>query len=292
MTPPKTPDSPPATPQELVQQIERLIAFPEVWVRISRLIDQERSAAEIAAAIEMDTDLSARLLRIVNSAFYRLASPVETISRAVTIIGTLDLRDLTMLTVARRLFTSIPADLMDIGSFWVDSVSTGIYSALLGRHCRLLHPERAFVMGVIHNIGLLVICQHLPVQAREALYIAGGDHDLLPDAEREVLGYTHQEVGAALLRRWGLPASLCEVAEYHHSPDLAREFSLEVAIVHVASLLAGSDSMGLGAMEVLQRVAPGAQDLTDLSVEILQGIQDEGAQQIADISQQFAVSTV
>jgi HD-like signal output (HDOD) protein len=282
-------DTAPATPQELVGQIERLIAFPEVWVRINRLIDQERSASEIASAIEVDTDLSARLLRIVNSAFYRLATPVETISRAVTIIGTLDLRDLAMLTVARRLFTDIPADLMDLGRYWMESVGTGIYAALLGRHCRLLHPERAFVMGVIHNIGLLVICQYLPAQAREALYIAAGDHDLLPDAEREVLGYDHQQVGAALLRRWGLPASLCVVAEHHHRPEVATEFALEVAIVHVASLLAGGDSMGQEPGQVLGRAHLGAAELTRLSDDVLQRIHRDGAQQIEELTRQFDV---
>jgi len=278
----------PATPQDLVQQIERLIAFPEAWLRINRLIDQERSAVEIAAAIEMDTDLSARLLRIVNSSFYCLASPVETISRAVTIIGTLDLRDLAMLTVARRLFVDIPADLMNLERFWAESVSSGVYAALLGRHCRLLHPERVFVMGMIHNIGQLLICQYLPLQARDALYIAAGDHEVLADAERELLGYDHQAVGGALLRRWGLPPSLCEVAEHHHSPEMAVHSPLEVSIVHVASLLTGGEAMGLDTETVLPWVRPQARELTELSADVLQHVREEGEKQIAEVSGQFA----
>jgi len=244
----------------------------------------------MAAAIEMDTDLSARLLRTVNSAFYRLASPVETISRAITIIGTLDLRDLAMLTVARRLFTGIPGELMDVGRFWSDAVSTGVYAGLLGRHCRLLHAERAFVMGVIHNIGLLAICQYLPEQAKESLYIAAGDDDLMADAEREVLGYTHQAVGAALLRRWGLPLSLCEVAEFHHSPDAAVQFRLEVAIVHVASHLTGGEELGLEIPAVLERIQPVALALTNVSESVLERLLVEGEQQITELSQQFAMA--
>jgi HD-like signal output (HDOD) protein len=280
--------APPSTPAELVERIERLIAFPQVWLRINRLIDQERSALEIAASIETDTDLSARLLRIVNSSFYRLASPVETISRAVTIIGTLDLRDLAMLTVTRRMFTDIPSDLMDIGRFWADSVGTGIYAALLGRHCHLLHPERAFVMGVIHNIGQLVLCQYLPLQAREALYIAGGDHDMLATAEQEVLGYDHQQVGGALLRRWGLPDSHCVVAACHHVPESAERFTLEVSIVHVASLLTGGHSHGQTADEIMLRVHLAAAEMVGLSQEVLERIRNEGEQQIEEVAAQFA----
>jgi HD-like signal output (HDOD) protein len=277
----------PGTAAALVQGVERLIAFPEVWIRTNRLIDAGRSAAEIARALEMDTDLSARLLRMVNSSFYRLAAPVETVSRAVTVLGTLELRDLAMLTVARRLFRGIPADLMDTRRFWRDAVATGLFAGLLGRRCNLLHAERTLVMGVIHNIGLLVICQYLPEQARDALLIARGDDDLLPEAEREILGYTHQEVGAALLQRWNLPDSLCQVAAFHHHPEDAASHRLEVAIIHVAALLTTAESLGLETEEVLGRLHLAAADYVPTDPETLEQVREQGRDAVAEMAERF-----
>jgi HD-like signal output (HDOD) protein len=271
----------------LVRHIDRLVAFPEVWIRINRLIEAERSAGEIARSIEVDTDLSARLLRTVNSAFYGLASRVETISRAIAVIGTHDLRELTMLTVVRRLFTGIPVELMDIQRFWEGAVTTGVYAGLLGRVCHLLHVERVLVMGVLHNVGQLAICQYLPAQARETLYIAAGDHEVLALAEQELLGFDHQELGGALLRSWRLPESLCQAAAYHHCPERAECHELEVAIVHLAGLLQGCLALGLDSAAVLERAHPVALGLAPVSKATLEDIRERGELQIAELSQQF-----
>lgn len=280
-----------ASVQELVNQIDRLVAFPDVWIRINQLIREERGATEIARAVEMDTDLSARLLRIVNSACYRLAAPVDTISRAVTLIGTRELRDLTMITVARRLFTGIPRELMDVQRFWRMAVATGVFGTLLGRRCHMLHHERAFVLGMLQDIGVLAICQYLPNQAREILLIAGQDPELLPGAELEVLGYTHQAVGSALLGRWGLPASLVEVAAHHHEPHRATVFRLEVAVMHVANLLAGGDGLGLDRDAILERVQPCARDLLPLSPDLLDDLLDRGREQVDDMVDRFLAAS-
>ncbi len=277
----------PPSAAQLVAEIERLIAFPEVWLKINRLINDERPVAEIAGAIEMDTDLSARLLRIVNSSFYRLASPVETISRAVTIIGTLDLRDLAMLTVAKRVFTGIPPDLMDLHRFWQQAISVGVVAGVVGRKRHLLHAERTFVMGVIHNVGQLVICQYLPEQARETLLIANDDHEVLNAAEQEILGFTHQEVGLALLRRWGLPYSVCQVAGYHHEPDQTDSSVLEVCIVHVAAQLVDGNTLGLETAEILERIHPVARDMLEVTPAFLDEVIEEGSGQIAEVAERF-----
>ncbi len=279
--------SPPDTAEKLVADIDRLVSYPDVWLRINRQIDAGADAASIAHVIEMDTDLTARVLRTVNSAFYRLASPVETISRAVTILGTSDLRDLTLLTVARRLFTGIPAEIMDLHKFWSDAVSTGVYAALLGRHCNMLHPERAYVMGVIHNIGLLALCRFLPMQERDALLIAAGDETVLPIAEQEFFGYTHAQVGAALLRCWKLPGALCETAAFHHEPDLAGDFPLDVAVVHVAMLLTNGIGLGQDFEVIVEQVHATAAALVDVDPDSLENLAEQGREQIIEMSRAY-----
>ncbi|MES9849208.1 MAG: HDOD domain-containing protein, partial [Candidatus Thiodiazotropha sp.] len=203
------------TPQQLVIEIESLVSLPDVCVKVNRLIDAPNySVATLGDIISQDTDLSARLLRLVNSAFFNLKVPVETISRAITIIGTNELRNLVMATTAARIFTGIPGDLVDMTEYWRYSITAGVVAGELAKRCNVLHSERLFVMGVLHDIGRLAIYLKMPQESRDILLITGGDDTLLPDAENDVLGFTHMDVGEALLRKWKLPESIVSVVAH------------------------------------------------------------------------------
>jgi len=200
--------------------------------------DANSSANDISQVIMQDADLSARLLRLVNSAFYGLGRKVDTISRAVTFIGTKELRDLSIIATSCNLFNGIPGNMMSMKDFWHYAIATGILARQLSSQCNLLHPERLFVIGVLHDIGRLVILQHLTSQSRDILLIAHGKNQLLTAAEEEVLGFSHSEVGFELMRRWQLPESICHSIRHHHTPGSAEEYRLESALVHISQALA------------------------------------------------------
>ena len=227
------------TPQELVKGVEQMISLPDVFIRVNEMIDSHRySAVDIAQVISQDTNLTARLLQIVNSAFYGLPGRVDTVSRAITIIGTSDLRNLAITTATAEVFTGIPADLVDMEKYWRYAVSTGVIAKELATRCHVLHAERLFVMGVMHDVGRLVIYQVLPEAARDVLLITKGDDALVLEAEKDIMGFTHQEVGYELFKLWKMPESLKTIVRYHHNPSQCSEFSLEAGLVHLASKLA------------------------------------------------------
>ena len=115
------------TPESLVNGLQRLLSLPDVCVRLNQLLYDERSSAEmIADVIAQDTDLSARLLRTVNSAYFNMVSPVETITRAVTIAGTEEIRDLTTVAAMCQLFPGIPEEMLIMDDFWYYSVATSV----------------------------------------------------------------------------------------------------------------------------------------------------------------------
>jgi len=226
------------TPQALVKDVEQLVSLPDLFLRINEMIDSQRhSAIDIAQVISQDTNLSARLLKMVNSSFYGLRGKVDTISRAITIIGTSDLRNLAITTATAEVFAGIPPELANLNQFWRDSVSTGVIAKELATCSHVLHPERFFVMGMLHDVGKLVIYQALPELARDLLFIIDGDETLRLDAERDILGFTHQEVGYELFKLWRLPGSVCAAARCHHQPFENSEFVLETAIIHLADYL-------------------------------------------------------
>jgi HD-like signal output (HDOD) protein len=272
------------TPQQLVIEMESLVSLPDVCVKVNRLIDAPNySAVTVGEIISQDTDLSARLLRLVNSAFFNFKAPVETISRAITIIGTSELRDLVMATTAARIFTGIPGDLVDMAEYWRYSITTGVIVGDLAKLCNVLHSERLFVMGVLHDIGRLAIYLKLSQEARDVLLITGGDDTLLPDAENEVLGFTHMDVGEALLRKWRLPESIVSVVAYHHRPASAQAYQLETSLLNLATVLAHANINGVEWEEVIALVEPLVWKQTGLDAEQLGPIMEQMPGKVLEI---------
>ncbi len=272
------------TPQELVDGIEKLVSLPEVCIKVNRLIDAPNySAATLGDLIIQDTDLSARLLRVVNSAFFNLQAPVETISRAITVVGTNELRNLVMATSAARTFTGIPGDLIDMAEFWRYSMATGVIASELAGRCRVLHAERLFVMGVLHDIGRLVIYLKLPEASRDILLVTGGEESLLPTVEEEILGFTHMEVGEALLRSWNMPRSIITVIGNHHYPMRAKDFRLDTALMHLASVLSLSELDGTSLSDAMDLIDPVVWEITALRQETIEQALDTIPQKVNEI---------
>ncbi|MCU7943143.1 MAG: HDOD domain-containing protein [Candidatus Thiodiazotropha sp. (ex Cardiolucina cf. quadrata)] len=272
------------TPQQLVIEIESLVSLPDVCVKVNRLIDAPNySVATLGEIISQDTDLSARLLRLVNSAFFNLKVPVETISRAITIIGTNELRNLVMATTAARIFTGIPGDLVDMTEYWRYSITAGVVAGELAKHCNVLHSERLFVMGVLHDIGRLAIYLKMPQESRDILLITGGDDTLLPDAENDVLGFTHMDVGEALLRKWKLPESIVSVVAHHHRPASTQVFQLETSLLSLAALLAYAEISGVEWYETVELVDPVVWKQTGLEPEQLEAIMEQMPHKVGEI---------
>ena len=187
------------TPEDLVDQVTTLVSLPEVYVRLSALLDDpDATSADLGEVIRHDPGLATRLLRIVNSAFYALPSRIDDLTGAVTIIGRNDLRDLALATVAVETFDKIACDLVDMSTFWHHSVFCALIARLLGKRCNSHHTERLFGAGLLHDVGQLVIYHELPELARQALAGAEASDDGLYRAEKQVLGFTHAEVAREL----------------------------------------------------------------------------------------------
>jgi putative nucleotidyltransferase with HDIG domain len=251
--------------KHLVDSIERLVSLPDVCVKLNRLLDSPAySATAMGEIVVQDTDLSARLLSLVNSSFFGLRAPVETISRAVAVVGTNELRSLAMATAAARVFTGVPKDLVDMNDFWRHSILTGVISQELAKRVNVLHSERLLVMGILHDIGRLVIYLTLSEQSRDILLITGGNDSFLPETEQEVLGFTHMDVGAELLRKWRLPDSIVTVAGTHHNPLSGGKYRFESTLVHFAIVLSNAYLKGGQIDEALDGVSATLWELTGL----------------------------
>lgn len=232
------------TLEALVARVSELVSPPEIHLRLHEVIESPSSTSDdIAEVIMTDPNLSARILKITNSAYYGRRR-IETVSRAITLIGTRDLYNIALAINAMRVFEKIPSELVNVPVFWRHSLYTAIISRLLARRARILHPERLFVAGLLHDIGCLVLYSAFPEESRNALLVAQGDETLLAEQERELIGYNHAEVGGELLRLWKIPDTLCNAVAWHHRPLDAPETSIEIPIIAIADALANRSEEG------------------------------------------------
>jgi len=229
------------TPQGLVEHIKELVMLPEVALRISGMADDpSSSAADIGHEISKDAALTARVLRVANSPAFGQHGKIGTISRAITVLGVRQVRDLTVGLTAIRTFDGIANELVTMESFWRHSVLCALAAGHIAARRRVGRNDALFVAGLLHDVGQLVLFNRAPELARQALRMSAdaiGGEDLHL-CERRLMGFDHAAVGVALARNWGLPRSLQECIEFHHEPDRAQEYPLEAAIVHIADSVA------------------------------------------------------
>jgi putative nucleotidyltransferase with HDIG domain len=270
--------------QSLIAKSVTLASLPETVTRTRTLINSSASSAtEIGDSLSHDPALTARLLRIVNSPYYGFATQIETVSRAITLIGTLDLLDLVLATSVVRLFKDIPPELVTMEKFWEHSLYTAVIARILAQHGRAPNTERYFIAGLIHDIGELVLFSRRPRQSAEVLRLVQEKSGELLAVETQVFGFTHSQVGAELARAWNLPPSLVTAIRYHHAPADTDSFQLETAIVHCADAIGISVKSALPERDAAAGLSAEAWDLLGIPLDDIETLIDRADTEFADI---------
>jgi putative nucleotidyltransferase with HDIG domain len=202
---------------------------------------------------------------------YGLTTQVDTVSRAVTVLGTQQVRDLALATSACKTFEGIPNDLVSMDSFWEHSILCALCARTIAMDCLKRQREAVFVAGLLHDIGQLVMYHLLPDLSRQALEAClDGPMGLEShEAEREIIGFDHAEVGGELAHRWALPTNLQECIAYHHDPAQAKQNRVETAIIHIANSIAALAELNSQELEDAPRIHDIAWELTGLDEEII-----------------------
>ncbi|GAB6068230.1 HDOD domain-containing protein [Methylothermus subterraneus] len=277
-----------ASPAELLESERDLVSLPDVLFRLQAAIDDPRSTAEtIGAIIACDPALTARLLRLANSPVYGFGGRIDTISRAVTLVGMEPLYHLALATCAVSAFRNLPVQLINMDEFWVQSVYCAVVARSLAREAKVLYPERLFVAGLLHAIGALLIYLKCPDPAREILLASQGKRQLVPLLEKDLLGFTYAEVGAEIARRWNMPAWLEEAIGCHLNPETASRYPLETALVHLADRLTDVLVQGDAVEDVLADIPEEIRALTRLREGQILGVMSEVYSEFTEIAVAF-----
>ena len=226
-----------ATITEIVQKkIKELPPLPVVVQKLLKTLQDENSSADdVMKVLSSDQALASKVLKLVNSSFYGLSGQVSTPSRAVVILGFAAVRNLAVgLSAARLMNSAGRGHMMD---FWDHSVAAASACQILAHKVGYPDPEEAFIAGLLHDIGLVVLEIAAPGELAEAM--AGGP-DVQLASEEKLLGLTHARAGGMLLKHWKLPKPLCDAARFHHTPQVVSGSDDPlVSLVALADVFAG-----------------------------------------------------
>ncbi|GBU23098.1 hypothetical protein R80B4_03014 [Fibrobacteres bacterium R8-0-B4] len=227
--------------------IKNLQTQPIVIARITRMLqDPATNAEELGLAIRTDQGLTARVLKLVNSAFYGFPGKIGSISHAVVLLG--------FSTVKNIVLTASVLDIFKMNSggrfaqdVWKHSLACGVAAQSIARIAEYEFQEESFVAGLLHDIGKVVLLQLAPNDFSRVVEHTDKTKTLFYDAECKLLGINHQEIGGMLIEQWHLPKKILSAVSSHHNPAAAEDDDSKLAaIVHCADIFARALGYGNG----------------------------------------------
>ncbi|MGR9115360.1 MAG: HDOD domain-containing protein [Gammaproteobacteria bacterium] len=228
-------------PTALAKQVKSIFSLPEIALRVNELLNSsEPSYAELEELILHDPAMTATLLKIVNSAYFGFPHKIDTVSRAISIIGLRELRSLVIAISVTTRFKGIPAELVDMDVFWYHSITRGVLARILAKRLKHFDRERFFIAGLLSRIGKLIFFSQYPAESTEILKLKDQGDEAMTAEEERIFGFNYAELGAELLKQWELPASIWEIIVYQLDPLNSKGSLEDACILNVAATIANS----------------------------------------------------
>ncbi len=268
--------------EQRLQEVTELISLPEVYLKVRRLMDDPHSDIyDFAEVISVDPNLSSRVLKVVNSAYFGFPEPVDSISRAVNMIGIGQLHNM-VLGISAISSLELPNDILPLNTFWRASLFSGVLARLLAEQMKLAKSEHLFIAGLLHEIGHLVLYSKFPLQALAARQLAETQGKQIHEAEMQVMGCHYGDIGAMLMANWNLSETLQTLTRNQPAPANASELEVESTLMHLAHVCAHARATDSGEAADTSLDAE-ILDLTGLSQAELENSLDEARSISADM---------
>ena len=206
---------------ELADKIHDLPTPPSVALQINNETTQETiTARSLAVIIAQDPPLASKVMRLANSSYYGLAKQVDTLDRAVTVLGTNTIKDIALALSVSSLFIKDSHPLIDIEGLWLHDIACGIAAKCIITTRNPTEIEKAFLAGIIHDIGTIVLLNNFPEEMNTVFQKIHETGMRQTEAEKSIIGFSHEEAGGLLAEKWRFPQELVETIRYHHSADI------------------------------------------------------------------------
>ena len=240
-----------ATIRERVQHIKTIPAIPAVFLPLLKMLSsstEEVALDEVVRLVSYDGTIAAQCLRVAGSPLFGLAQTPKSIKGAVISLG---LRRVETILLTCCLGQAFPSGnwALDPAVFWRHSLGCAMVCRKFSEKLTAADGEKAYMGGLLHDIGFMVNCLVFPKEFATAIELARHDEIPLYEAEHATMGFTHCETGRALAEKWKLADDIVEVIAYHHTLEQSHEAPSLVALVHLSDLLCRMRALGYGYYE-------------------------------------------
>ncbi len=228
----------------------RKTSLPTLPVVINNIMatarSEETSAKDLANFIVNDQAISARVLRIANSAYYGMSKKIDSISRAIVVIG---FKEIISLALGMGIFSAFSKKgndaPIDITELWKHSIGVGFAARKIAKKTMKIADESTILIGLLHDIGKIIFCLYFPDEYGEVLKKMPNEQTPLYKIENECLGLDHAEMAYLLMKQWNFPANLIQPVRYHHNPSVCPKDQVDMAmIVNLANFICHQSGIG------------------------------------------------
>ena len=237
-----------------VRRMESMPAMPAILAQLMRCLELPPDQIEVEKVTEListDKAIAAQCVRMANSPLVSPRSPINTVRGAVVALGARRLRDILWSSFLARMAPKTKWPLK-AEAFWEHSFGCALVSQKLAKKIGLPEPDKIYLCGLLHDIGEIVNVLLAREEFTAAVKIATDENLPLIEAEQQVMGFTHCDTGKWLAEAWNFPPDLCEVIEFHYSPERAQTAVAAVAVINLADALCRLVGLGYGYDELLE----------------------------------------
>ena len=275
--------SPCLTMSELLERTGSLISPPKTYLALKKAIASPSSDyGDLSTLISNDPVIAVRLLKVANSAMFSFAGRINTIDRALSLIGTNQLSQLVLATEVLDAFKHINCEVVSLDQFWQHSIGCAVSARVLAQYKHEHDIEVFFLMGLLQGLGRLLLFCHCPETQQALLDAHAHQNSTLYLLEAEQYGFTQDSLGAALTEKWHLPKEIIETIAHHHCPLLSKDHSYPAALTHVADWLTHGMQLGFNGDKVMPKLDESAWGLIGIPESALADILNEIDRQYSD----------
>jgi putative nucleotidyltransferase with HDIG domain len=259
-------------PKEQEEAVSKILgkikALPTLSIVVAKVIqvvsNPLTSASDLSKIITVDQALTAKVLRLANSAFYGFPFRIKNITQAVSILGFDTIRNLALTVSVYKVFTGEADTDFSHQDFWKHCVGVAICANLLAKKIKYKSPEGAFTAGLLHDIGKNFFEQYMHKEYRDVLKYAKEKNITIYQAEQEKLSIDHAVVGKMMAEKWNLPHELAAGIAAHHHPEGEDEESVMAHIINVADIICKKKGIGFSGDSVVMPVSKEGRELFNL----------------------------
>lgn len=224
--------------EALILTIEQIPTLPDTAAEIMAIIDDEDASIDIITQfIERDQALALQILKYANSPFFGTVSRVSSVKHAIVIIGLGEVKSLLLALTIQQFFSTSGKDAENRRKFWKHSLICSHVANYLARYFQLRSDSTIFISALIHDIGKIVVDQYLHEEFTSVIDHIETNHTTFNEAEKAILGLTHYQIGAKILKQWSFPDQVISQVYHHHAPWLDTKHRQGATIVYLANIL-------------------------------------------------------